>query len=98
MEIPEPPFERLPKHFLLQGSPALESLSFSEFENFLDEKEYKMLKVKICNVKYDDFYRFEAENIIKAREIVARENSARGWEDDDCYSEMEGDEERDEHL
>lgn len=66
MEIPEPPFERLPKHFLLQGSPALESLSFPE-----------------------------TENILKAREIVARENSSRGWEDDDCYSEVEGDEEDD---
>lgn len=51
-----------------------------------------MLKVKICNVKHDDFYRFEAENIVKVREIVVRENSARGWEDDDCYSEVDGDE------
>lgn len=53
-----------------------------------------MLKVKICNVKYDDFYRFEAEDIVKAREIVAKENSARGWADDDCYSEVEGEEEK----
>lgn len=48
-----------------------------------------MLRVKICNVALDDFYRFEAENIEKAREKVRQENDTRGWNDDDCYSEIE---------
>lgn len=47
------------------------------------------MKVTINNSKYNDSYTFQAKDIIQAREIVHAENKARGWDADDCWSEVE---------
>lgn len=49
-----------------------------------------MLKVSIHNAELEDSYEFTADTIEEARRIAARENAARGWNDDDCFSEVIG--------
>lgn len=47
------------------------------------------MKITINNTKYDDSYTFECETIEEGRKIVAEQNKLRGWNDEDCYSEVE---------
>lgn len=43
----------------------------------------------------EDEFTFECETIEKAREIAKRETAKRGWNEQDCWSEVERSEDED---
>lgn len=49
------------------------------------------MKITIFNISYEDFYSFSCENIEEGRKIVKKENAARGWNDNDCFSKVDED-------